>query len=531
MGNNSLKTIFREQNDAFAILIGNFDGVHLGHQQLIENFVSECKTKQLVPALMTFKPHPLLFLDKEKEKYLITSYIEKKDLLKKYGIEHIIELDFDDRIRCLSAKGFLEEILDQGKNLKLIYLGHDFKLGKNKEEAFAILDEINNGRVEIQREKTHSIDGQIVSSTYIRSLIKSDIATVKKFLGRNFTVSGTVIKGKGIGREQLVPTVNLDFDQKICIPNPGVYMCYAYVDGQKYEGITNIGKNPTIDSSQNLKLETHLFYIEDDFYGKDVKVEFLERIRNEKKFSNLVELKEQILNDIEATQNKFRTKNKISLALIGKNIQHSQSQTIYQKLLKQSVNYTLVDCAEANEIPSLKELSSQYQGVSITAPYKTHFIDEVELENTELDSINTLVFGDHIRGVNTDFLAIQEIFHILYQGQKIVLLGDGSMSKLVQKILKDKEIQYEVYSRKKKNLEIITTKYEFDKNTLVINTCAREFFFDPNENGEYTFWDFNYKMDKHTQAFKGTSIEYVDGMDMLEKQAIYALSFWNLISY
>lgn len=231
----------------------------------------------------------------------------------------------------------------------------------------------------------------------------------------------------------------------------------------------------------------------------------------------------------------------IKLALVGKDIQHSKSGEIYRRLLKTDIQYDLLDYENSSLIPSAAELFKVYDGISITSPYKKHFLDQVQLsaQASSLGAINCLRKESvGFSGENTDYLAILEVLHKLkvkYLDLSVVLLGDGVMSKVAQVALEQLGIEYKILSRKitedfdRLNL---TTSFEqaFNrpKQKLVLNTCAREFVFKGFIDMQTIFWDFNYNFIPHSSSLQAKSQCYIDGMEMLELQAVYALSFWSI---
>lgn len=232
----------------------------------------------------------------------------------------------------------------------------------------------------------------------------------------------------------------------------------------------------------------------------------------------------------------------IKLALIGKNIQHSKSPDIYRKLLGNEIQYDLLDFLTATDIPSVKELLGKYNGVSITSPYKKHFLGECELtiKATEIDSINCLgVVNGIITGENTDYLAIMDTildWIQMYKKLNVVILGDGVMSNVTQLALsKCSNISFKVFSRKISKqfdqlniMEIFNTQFEESGQQIVINTCSRDFIFNGQIDKKTIFWDYNYKFHQHSLPLSSKTQQYIDGYKMLELQARYALAFWSI---
>lgn len=234
----------------------------------------------------------------------------------------------------------------------------------------------------------------------------------------------------------------------------------------------------------------------------------------------------------------------IKLALIGKDIQHSRSPQLYRELIKDKIEYDLLDYQSPLLIPSANHLFLQYQGVSITSPYKKHFLGEVELTQKakELGAINCLALKNgKVVGENTDYLAILDILNFWknkYHTMGAIVLGDGVMSRVAQAALLSLGISFKTYSRKTvENFDRLNLSKEFSSQfdnisqKIVINTCAREFVFKGELDHQTIFWDFNYNFSPHHYSIPKLCQEYVDGSEMLERQARYALAFWSITSH
>lgn len=224
---------------------------------------------------------------------------------------------------------------------------------------------------------------------------------------------------------------------------------------------------------------------------------------------------------------------KIKLALIGKNISHSKSQMMYEDLLGRKIDYTLIDCQHSKDIPTISELREQYMGVSITSPYKEHFLKELILEPEQLIAINCLNFkADKTIGTNTDYLAVIEIVNRYVEKKGIRhfgIIGDGVMGKITKLALESLRLEATIFSRSLGNLNEIESFTSIKpEQTLLINCCSREYKFTPIKVKNYYFWDMNYNLDHHRELFKEIDAEYEDGLDLLKNQAKYALKVWNL---
>ena len=512
----------------FGVAIGNFDGFHLGHQKLLENFVNSCKKQGILSVVMSFEPHPSIYLGNISSDYLLNSKENKKKQLESVGVDILLELPFDDEIRELSAKEFIKEYLLSNNNISYLHLGHDFKLGKGKEDAFNLIENIKKD-VKVHKEEPFKLNNEIVSSTKIREYLKKNLSLANKMLGAPYRLEGVVVSGKGIGKKKLYPTANIKIDEIRKIPSLGVYITKTIIEGESYESVTNIGLNPTISEGNKLTIESYLLFSFGNFYEKFAQVEFLEKIRDEKKFDSIELLRTQISKDVEKSKNYFRKKSSIKLALIGRDIQHSKSQVVYEKLLQRAVDYDLLDYESQSEIPSAENLLEKYDGISITAPYKTHF--EKYAQNS-YSMVNTLYKKDQgVMATNTDATAVEKIIteYLAMGKNSFIILGDGSMSKLLTQILKKKNLKFMVLSRKEKNLDQIDQKIKNNLNNLVVvNTCSRTYTYTGLKNLAYEFWDMNYGLEKHSEYFKNTGVTYTDGSELLELQAKYALNYWNL---
>lgn len=287
------------QEEKIGITIGNFDGVHIGHQHLLQDIRKKCNEKGLLFVVVTFIPHPQKILSPGKDRFLINSYLYKRELLENLGVDYLIEVDFNRDFSTLSAEVFLKNFLLPHSGLEDIYLGYDFAFGANKQGDFDIVKETcKNVNVFIQPK--FELTGQLVSSTLIRGLInRGELFKVQEVLGRAFRLEGTVIKGEGRGKKIGFPTANILIDSDLIIPAKGVYVSRTTNKGMTYNSITNVGNNPTFNSSESIFIETHLFDFDDFLYGENIEVELYSKLRDEKKFSSVNELVEQIKKDIE----------------------------------------------------------------------------------------------------------------------------------------------------------------------------------------------------------------------------------------
>ena len=296
--NLNTKSNFSEQN--LCLTIGNFDGIHKGHQFIIKEIISNSKSSNLVNALMSFTPHPRIFFGYAKDVFNILTREEKLRILKKMGVKIYIDFAFDKDLSNLNAEDFINEIIINKLKVKKIIVGSDFRFGKdrrgNLETLQSLSTKLNFDLVNIDTINMDQTNTKY-SSSHIRNLIKEgNFQIVSQMLGREWTMSGKVLKGDQRARQINFPTANMK-SQNTIIPKKGVYIVNATIKSRKYKGVANFGLRPTVDGSQ-LLLETHLFDFNKDIYGKELTVEFLAFIRSEQKFNNFEELTKQIQKDI-----------------------------------------------------------------------------------------------------------------------------------------------------------------------------------------------------------------------------------------
>ena len=282
--------------------IGNFDGVHLGHKEIISLLNKISAEKSSKSCIITFEPHPQKVLSK-KEVALITPFDEKVRLLEQQGVDVTVCLKFTKELSKLSAEDFVSEVLVKILRIKDIVVGPDFMFGKNRSgnaDLLGKLGEIYDYNTEVLQPKV--IDDEIISSSLIRRyIVDGNIQRVNKLLGYRYFIRGVVIEGEKRGRKIGFPTTNLNSPWEL-LPKPGVYATYALVGDKSYQSITNIGYRPTFGENK-LLIETHIFDFSKEVYGQDISVEFVKRLRDEKKFGSVDDLVNQIKLDIEDVKN------------------------------------------------------------------------------------------------------------------------------------------------------------------------------------------------------------------------------------
>lgn len=287
------------------IALGTFDGVHLGHQEIINQLLKIANEENLKPIIVTFFPHPSHVLSPEHPLKLINSIEERVKLLKESGIESIYVQEFTKDFSNQSAKEFVENILIKDLNMKTLIVGHDHKFGRNKEGDYAFLKNLGTEKeFKVIQIKPFYYQGYLISSSLIRNLIlEGDFDKANHFLGKPFCLFGKVVQGNQLGRKIGFNTANiiLDYYNKI-IPRLGVYVVKTYINQQKYWGMMNIGFRPTVDGKTQT-IEVHLFNLNEDLYYQKLKIKVLHWLREEQKFESVEILKEQLEKDKENANN------------------------------------------------------------------------------------------------------------------------------------------------------------------------------------------------------------------------------------
>ena len=299
----TLETEVKEK--LFHLAIGNFDGVHLGHQEIIKNLVYNASKNNSPSAILSFDPHPRQFFSKNLDRYQIIGEKKKQEILKNLGIDNLFILHFDNLVANLSPSDFINMIIVEKLKVSKLLVGYDFKFGKNREGNIITLRDyaaIHNFNLEIINPIRDVSSNQVYSSSAIREGIKKgNIEKANKILGHSWSMSGEVIHGDKKAREMNFPTANILPHQQI-YPLNGVYAVRVLVNEIKHSGIANFGYRPTVDGKK-LLLEVHLFNFKGNIYGNYLTVEFLTFIRGEKKFDSFAILIEQIKKDIQVAKN------------------------------------------------------------------------------------------------------------------------------------------------------------------------------------------------------------------------------------
>ena len=305
---NSIEKLTKPYKNA-VLTIGNFDGVHVGHQTLFKEVKEKARAINGTSLAITFEPHPIRVLKQNGHPPLITLYEQKAELISNLGLDVLICIPFTRQFASMSAKEFVEDLLVKRIGMKAIILGKDYTFGKNRE-----------GNLEFLKSCAKRLDFEIIvgdwvpisadtsdriSSTKIRELVMAGkITEAQKLLGRHYQIRGMVETGRDRGGKLLgFPTANIRLKDELC-PKIGVYAVTVECLNKTYKGVANIGYSPTFDD-QVFTVEVHILDFDEDIYGQKIRVNFVERIRDEVKFSGVTELIDQIKKDVEIAKNKL----------------------------------------------------------------------------------------------------------------------------------------------------------------------------------------------------------------------------------
>ena len=286
------------------VTIGNFDGVHLGHRKIIAIAMEKARQRNGSCIAFTFRPHPRVALGSEANIQLLTTYDEKIELLGQLGVDMTIEEPFSRTFSTVEPEQFLNDLLLHRLSAEAIVVGYDFSFGKERTGHLPALESFcKKAGVELTIVPAQRIDGEIVSSSRIRQhLLAGELKQANHLLGTPFFYRGVVIRGEGRGRKLGFPTANLKLENKLTLPF-GVYATWAVIDGQRYPSVTNVGTRPTFypDPEHQLPalVETHILNTRAHLYGKILEVRFMHRLREERRFGSIDELKAQIHSDCE----------------------------------------------------------------------------------------------------------------------------------------------------------------------------------------------------------------------------------------
>ncbi|ACU92921.1 riboflavin biosynthesis protein RibF [Capnocytophaga ochracea DSM 7271] len=281
------------------LTIGTFDGVHLGHQKIIERVVATARQEGLLATIFTFFPHPRMVVQHDKSLKLIHTLEEKKQLLQRLGVDLLVVQPFNEAFAQLTAEEFVSTILVQHLNVKKVIIGYDHRFGRNRTANISDMRLFGEKYgFAVEEISVQEVDEVSVSSTKIReALNKGDVITAEHYLGTPYSLTGTVVHGLKLGRTLGYPTANIQVteDYKL-IPKDGVYAVYSYIDERKVYGMMSIGKNPTIEG-KGASIEVYFFDFNGDLYDRELTIYFVKYLREERKFSSVALLKKQLQDD------------------------------------------------------------------------------------------------------------------------------------------------------------------------------------------------------------------------------------------
>ena len=280
-----------------------FDGVHFGHQSIINQLNTVAKNKNLESAILTFWPHPRIIFNPEDDLKLLNTIEEKTYFLEKHGIQHLFLQEFNEEFRNLTGEEFVKQILVDKLNVKYLIIGHDHTFGKNKSGDFALLKKMApDFGFEVHQVEAVNFHEKNISSTQIRNALSAgNVKEANEMLGYVYSVSGKVIHGKKIGRTIGYPTANIEVDSLKILPKKGAYIVDVFVKNQHLKGMLSIGTNPTVDG-KNLTVEVYILDFNEAIYGEEISVNFREFLHEEIKFESLEKLIERLDEDKRLTE-------------------------------------------------------------------------------------------------------------------------------------------------------------------------------------------------------------------------------------
>lgn len=291
------------------VTIGTFDGVHLGHKKILYQIIENASSQNCESLVLTFFPHPRTILQSVEEMKQLNTIDEKITLMNQMGIDNLVIHPFDKDFSRLTAEEFVRNVLVEQFNIKKIIIGHDHRFGRNRtadiNDLIAFGEEYN---FEVEQISAEEINEAAISSTKIRNALnEGNIDLANQYLGYEYMMSGKVARGKQLGRTIGFPTANIHIEESYkLIPKEGVYIVRVQVLKKTYFGMLNIGTNPTTDTSKNQKIEVYILDFDSDIYDKPITIYFQKRLRDERKFETIDDLKKQLNSDKESTISFFR---------------------------------------------------------------------------------------------------------------------------------------------------------------------------------------------------------------------------------
>jgi riboflavin kinase / FMN adenylyltransferase len=298
---------FGDTRKPTAVTIGNFDGLHVGHQNILAAVIERARAAELVSTVLTFHPHPSRVLRPEQAPALIGTLSQRLAAIDEMGIDAALVVRFDAELAKLSAEDFVKLFLVDAMHAQVVLIGGNFRFGHKQAGDAKLLDELGKRWGFCVQVVPPAVEnGVVVSSTAIRLALRDGrVEDANRMLGRAFALEGTIRTGTGLGRKLVVPTLNLATQQEL-LPRNGVYATEVIAEGKPYRAATNVGVRPTFEGTQ-MTIESHLFDFSENLTKGDLQVRFWERMRDERRFSGPAELREQVLRDIEQVKEYFRT--------------------------------------------------------------------------------------------------------------------------------------------------------------------------------------------------------------------------------
>ena len=273
------------------LAVGEFDGVHIGHREVIHG----------ADTVLTFEPHPRFVVAPDSAPKLLTTLEQKADLIAALGIEELIVIPFDGSFAAQTAQEFIDRELIERLGARTVSVGENFRFGHRAKGDADLLR--SQGAFDTRVAELVELDGEIVSSTHIRGLVTAgEVDVARRFLGAPFQMRGTIVHGDKRGRTLGFPTANVVPDSALTVPGHGVYACLAVVDGQRHVAAVNVGVRPTFQTGRGLLVEAFLLDFSGDIYGRELRLDFLERLRGERRFDDVDTLVEQMHRDVEDTR-------------------------------------------------------------------------------------------------------------------------------------------------------------------------------------------------------------------------------------
>jgi riboflavin kinase / FMN adenylyltransferase len=284
------------------VTIGTFDGVHLGHREVISELKRISALSGGDSVIFTFEPHPRIVISPQEDSLrLLSTKNEKINLMEKIGIDHLVIYPFTIEFSKLSYNEFVTNILVGKMNISSLVVGYDHRFGQGRKGDFSSLEDLSKSlNFKVEQLSQLLVDNKVVSSTKIRLALEAgDISKANHFLGYRYTLTGKVIEGKQLGRKLGFPTANVEtFDNHKLVPGDGVYAVFVQVGGKIYKGMLNVGIRPTVNYNADHKsIEVHIFDFDADIYNSDITLYFVAKIRDEQKFDGIVELQKQLVKD------------------------------------------------------------------------------------------------------------------------------------------------------------------------------------------------------------------------------------------